>query len=390
VDFQLSREQQELVAVTRAFAGAKFGPRAFTWEARGEFPREYLPLLAGQGLAGITIPEADGGQGGTLLDAVLVIETVAQVCPTAGDCVQALNFGAIQQIARHGSAELKARFLGPALRGERVVSIGMSEPEAGSAVTDLRTRARVEGDEVVLRGQKIFTTNGEHADYFVVWVKFGESSRTAGAVVVERDASGFTIDGSHAFMSGEHYGMLFFDDCRVPLANVLVPEDGFRRMFSVFNVERLGNASRALALGQAAFDRAVAYAKDRRQFGRRLAEFQGLQWRFAEMKLKLEGARLLLYRAAANADAGVPSELETALAKLACNRAGFEVADAALQIFGGYGYSDESPLSYLFRRTRGWMIAGGSIEQLLNRIAGEVFDERFSQRPPREPQRTVG
>ncbi|HUZ01081.1 MAG TPA: acyl-CoA dehydrogenase, partial [Thermomicrobiaceae bacterium] len=247
-----------------------------------------------------------------------------------------------------------------------------------------------EGDEVVLRGQKIFTTNGEHADYFVVWVKFGESSRTAGAVVVERDASGFTIDGSHAFMSGEHYGMLFFDDCRVPLANVLVPEDGFRRMFSVFNVERLGNASRALALGQAAFDRAVAYAKDRRQFGRRLAEFQGLQWRFAEMKLKLEGARLLLYRAAANADAGVPSELETALAKLACNRAGFEVADAALQIFGGYGYSDESPLSYLFRRTRGWMIAGGSIEQLLNRIAGEVFDERFSQRPPREPQRTVG
>ncbi|HET9017505.1 MAG TPA: acyl-CoA dehydrogenase family protein [Thermomicrobiaceae bacterium] len=388
MDFQLSREQRDLVAVTRAFAEARFGPAAFTWEERGAFPREYLSLLADQGLAGIALPSEDGGQGGTLLDAVLVIETVAQVCPTAGDCVQALNFGAIQQIARHGSHDLKARFLAPALRGEKVVSIGMTEPEAGSAVTDLRARARLEGDQVVLRGQKIFTTNGEHADLFVVWVKFGESSRSAGAVVVERGAPGFTVDGSHSFMSGERYGMLYFDDCRVPAANVLVAEDGFRRMLSVFNVERLGNASRSLALGQAAFDRAVAYVKERRQFGRRLAEFQGLQWRFAEMKLKLDGARLLLYRAAANADAGLPSELETSLAKLACNRAGFEVADAALQVFGGYGYADESPLNYIFRRTRGWMIAGGSIEQLLNRVAGEVFGEHFSQRPPRPAEPT--
>src|SRR4029079_15814891 len=134
---------------------------------------------------------------------------------------------------------------------------------------------------------------------------------------------GFTVDGSHTFMSGERYGMLYFDDCRVPAANILLSEDGFRRMLAVFNVERLGNASRSLALGQAAFDRAVAYAGERRQFGRRLAEFQGLQWRFAEMKLKLESARLLLYRAAANADAGLPSALETSLPQAARNRARF-------------------------------------------------------------------
>jgi alkylation response protein AidB-like acyl-CoA dehydrogenase len=383
MDFQLSAEQRELVAVTREFARAKFGPQAFTWEARDAFPREYLPLLAAQGLAGIAIPEADGGQGATLLDAVLVIETIAQVCPAAGDCVQALNFGAIQQVAHHGSPALKERFLAPALRGERVIAIAMSEPEAGSAVTDLRTRARIEDDEVVITGQKVFSTNGDHADDFVVWAKFGEGSRAAGAVVVERGTPRFTVDGSHTFMSGEHYGMLYFDDCRVPATNILLPEDGFRRMLAVFNVERLGNASRSLALGQAAFDRAVEYARERRQFGRRLAEFQGLQWRFAEMKLKLESARLLLYRAAANADAGLPSALETALAKLACNRAGFEVADAALQVFGAYGYADDSPLNYLFRRTRGWMIAGGTIEQLLNRVAEEIFGERFPQRPSR-------
>src|SRR3712207_5908982 len=233
------------------------------------------------------MPESDGGQGGKLLDAVLVIEAVAQVCPTAGDCVQALNFGAIQQLARYGSPELKARYLAPCLRGERLITIAMTEPEAGSAVTDLRSRGRVEGDTVVLTGQKIFTTNGDTADYFVVWVRFGESSRTSGAILVERGAPGFTIDASHRFVSGERYGMLYFDECRVPRENILLPEDGFRKMLAVFNVERLGNASRSLALGQAAFELARDYAKERRQFGRRLAEFQGLQWRFAEMTLQL-------------------------------------------------------------------------------------------------------
>ena len=383
MDFQLGEYQRDLVAATRDLARGRFAGRAYTWEDGDGLPREYLAILAEQGLAGIAMPEADGGQGGKLLDAVLVIEAVAQVCPTAGDCVQALNFGAIQQLARHGSPELKARYLAPCLRGERLITIAMTEPEAGSAVTDLRSRGRLEGDTVVLNGQKIFTTNGDTADYFVVWVRFGEGSRTSGAILVERGAPGFTIDASHRFVSGERYGMLYFDACRVPRANVLLPEDGFRKMLAVFNVERLGNASRSLALGQAAFDLALDYARERRQFGRRLAEFQGLQWRFAEMSLQLEAARLLLYRAAANADAGLPSALETSLAKLACNRAGFEVANGALQVFGGYGYDQEAAVNYLFRRTRGWMIAGGTVEQMLNRIASEVFGESFSQRPPR-------
>jgi hypothetical protein len=383
MDFQLSEYHADLVAATRELARGRFGPTAYTREDDGVLPREYLTFLAEQGLGGITIPVEDGGQGGKLLDAVLVIETVAQVCPIAGDCVQAMNFGAIQQVARHGSALHKANQLAAALRGERIMSIGMTEPEAGSAVTDLRTRARLDGDDVVLNGQKLFTTNAASADDFVIWCRFGESSRTSGAVIVPRDAPGLTVDSTHRFMSGERYGMLYLEECRVPRDQILLDADGFRKMLAVFNVERLGNASRSLALGQAAFDRAVAYAKERKQFGRRLCEFQGLQWRFAEMKLKLDAARLLLYRAAANADAGVPSELETALAKLACNRAGFEVANDALQVFGGYGYDQEAAVNYIFRRTRGWMIAGGSIEQLLNRVANDVFGESFSQRPPR-------
>jgi len=380
MDFQLSEYHRDLVAATGELARKEFGPRAYTGDGDEGPPREYLRTLAANGFAGITMPVDDGGQGGKLLDAVLIIEAVAQVCPAAGDCVQALNFGAIQQLARHGSPELKRRYLEPCLRGDKLITIAMTEPEAGSAVTDLRARGRVEGDSVTLAGQKIFTTHGGSADYFVVWVKFGERTRDAGAVLVERGAPGFTVDASHRYMSGERYGMLYFDDCRVPAENVLVPDDGFRRMLAVFNVERLGNASRSLALGQAAFDLAVAYAKERRQFGRRLVEFQGLQWRIAEMKLKLEAARLLLYRAASNADAGLPSALETSLAKLACNRAGFEVANDAVQLFGGYGYDAEAAVNYIFRRTRGWMIAGGTVEQMLNRIAGEALGETFSQR----------
>jgi alkylation response protein AidB-like acyl-CoA dehydrogenase len=387
VDFQLSAFHTDLVRVARDLAAAHLP----SWTDRPtdeteSLSRDFLRVLAAHGYAGITIPEADGGQGGKLLDAVLVIEAMARQSAVAGDCVQALNFGAIQQLAHLGSPEIRQRFLSRCLRGEAVVTIAMTEPEAGSAVTDLRSRGRVEGDQVVVTGQKLFTTNAEYADYFVVWVNFGATShtaRTAGAVVVERDTPGFSIDTSHRFMSGDRYGMLFLDEARVPAANILVQEDGFRRMLAVFNVERLGNAARSLALGQAAFDLAVDYARQRRQFGRRLAEFQGLQWRFAEMQLKLEGARLLLYRAASNADAGLPSALETSLAKLACNRAGFEVANDALQVFGGYGYDAQAAVSYMVRRTRGWMIAGGSVEQLLNRIAEEVFGERFSQRPPR-------
>jgi hypothetical protein len=380
MDFRLTDQQQDFASVLRRLGQERLARNGFAPRA-GSQTRDYLKLLANQGLAGIFVPEADGGQGGTLVDAVLAIETLATFSAPAADAVQALNFGAIQQLARHGTAEQKQRLLAPCLRGEKLVTIAMSEPEAGSAVTDLRTSATRTDDGVTINGQKLFSTHGDTADLFVVWVRFGPRARDAGAVILERGREGFTVDGSHRFMAGEPYGMLYFDDCGAPGADVLLWEEGFSKMLGVFNIERLGNASRSLGYGQAALQAAMDHARDRRQFGRRLVDFQGLQWRFAEMSLKLEAARLLLYRAAANADTGNPSALETSWAKLACNRAGFEVADAALQILGGYGYDDDSDLSYMFKRTRGWLIAGGTVEQMLNRIAAELFGERFPQRP---------
>ena len=182
-------------------------------------------------------------------------------------------------------------------------------------------------------------------------------------------------------MSGEEWCQLYFEDCRVPATNVLLGPGGFKRQIAGFNVERIGNSARSLALGRHAYNLAREHATIRKQFGRPLCEFQGLQWKFADMALKLESAQLLLYRAATHAEGGLPSAYETAIAKLACNQAGFEVANEAVQIMGGLGFSQESLAEYCMRRTRGWMIAGGSIEMMKNRVAETIFDRRFDQRP---------
>jgi alkylation response protein AidB-like acyl-CoA dehydrogenase len=181
-------------------------------------------------------------------------------------------------------------------------------------------------------------------------------------------------------MSGEEWTEIHFEDVRVPREMVLLEAGGFKKQMAGFNVERIGNSARSLALGRYAFERARAWALERRQFGRLLAEFQGLQWKFADMKIQLDAAQLLLYRAAANADRGFPSAEETAIAKAHCNRTGFDVASESLQVMGALGYSQEELVEYCMRRCRGWMIAGGSIEILKNRIAEGVFGRSFSQR----------
>jgi alkylation response protein AidB-like acyl-CoA dehydrogenase len=335
-------------------------------------------LMAKQGLLGITIPENDGGQGGTLLDAVIAIETVASVCPRSADVVQAGNFGPIRVLAEYGSADQKQHHLRKLLAGEAVISVGMTEPDAGSAVTDLKTSAKKDGDGWRVSGSKIFTTHSAYADVFLVYVRFGPGVGGIGSVLIEK--KDVKLGKASKFMSGEEWAQLYLEDVRVPQANVLLGEGGFKKQIAGFNVERIGNAARSLALGRYAFEQARAWALERKQFGKPLAEFQGLQWKFADMKLKLEGAQLLLYRAAANADRGLPSPEDTALAKAACNQAGFEVANESLQVMGATGYSQDVLVEYCLRRCRGWMIAGGSVEILKNRIAEGIFGRSFPQR----------
>jgi alkylation response protein AidB-like acyl-CoA dehydrogenase len=300
--------------------------------------------------------------------------------------VQFGNFGPIRAFAEHGTAQQKARWLPELLAGRMVMSLGMTEPGAGSAVTDLVTSAKPDGSHYIVNGSKVFSTFSPDAAIFLIYVRYGPGLGGIGSVIVERDTPGFQIGQPSAFMSGEQWCELHFDNCRIPAENVLLGPGGFKKQMSSFNVERIGNATRSLAFGRYAYNTAREHAMTREQFGRPLCEFQGLQWKFAEMAIKLEAAQLLLYRAATNADRDLPSAYETAVAKAACNVTGFEVASEALQTMGATGYSRETLVEYCMRRCRGWMIAGGSVEILKNRIAEHIFDRRFDQRPSRKAE----
>jgi alkylation response protein AidB-like acyl-CoA dehydrogenase len=383
MDFNFTPEQRLFADAVRRFAETNLAKDALKRAHTPGFPFDVAALMAQQGLLGITIPVEDGGQGGSLMDAVIAIEQVASVCPRSADVIQAGNFGPIRTFAEYANADQKSRFMGSLMAGKSAISLGMTEPEAGSAVTELRTTARTEGDEVVLNGTKIFSTHSPDASVFLIYVRFTPGVDGIGSVLVERNTPGFAVGQPSGFMGGEQWCQLYFEDCRIPAANVLLGPGGFKQQISGFNVERIGNSARSLALGRYAFNLAREYATVRKQFGRPLCEFQGLQWKFADIALKLESAQLLLYRAATNAEGRLPSAYETTIAKLACNQAGFDVANEAVQIMGGLGYSEESLAEYCMRRTRGWMIAGGSIEMMKNRVAESVFDRRFDQRVPK-------
>ncbi|MEJ7929180.1 acyl-CoA dehydrogenase family protein [Ramlibacter sp. AN1015] len=380
MDFRLSDDEQAFADSVRRFAREQLAPRALERAHASGFPRDVARLMAQQGLLGISFAPEDGGQGGTLMHAVLAIQEVAMACPRSADVVQAGNFGPIRTFVEYASEAQKARYLPGLLSGETVIALGMSEPDAGSAVTELKTRARMEGDAVVLDGTKVFSTHSPDADLFLVYARFGPGLEGIGSVLVERATPGLTVGPPAAFMSGEAWSELHFENCRVHQDNILLGAGGFRRQIAGFNVERLGNAARSLTLGRYCFERAREHAATRRQFGRTLCEFQGIQWKFADMHLKLELAQLALYQAVLSGQGGLPTAQATAVAKLACNQAGWDVANEAMQVMGALGYSRETLVEYCVRRTRGWMIAGGSVEMLKNRIAEGVFGRSFSQR----------
>jgi alkylation response protein AidB-like acyl-CoA dehydrogenase len=380
VNFELSQEQEAFAMSVRRFACDRLQAGALGRAHSAEYPWEIAQLLADQGLLGLTIPVADGGQGATLLDAVIAIQEVAMSCPKSADLVQAGNFGAIRTFAQFAPGDLKDKFLPDLLAGRALMSLGMSEPEAGTAVTDLQTTAVAEGDEFLINGSKVFGTHSPEATVFLVYVRFGPGTDGIGSVLVERDAPGFTVGPSSEFMSGERWSQLFFEDCRIPASNVVLGPGGFKKQISGFNVERVGNASRSLAVGRLAYETAREHALEREQFGRPICEFQGIQWKFADMAIALESAQLLLYKAAISADDGLPSRYETSIAKAACNQTGFMVSNESMQVMGALGYTKDTLVEYCLRRTRGWMIAGGSIEILKNAIAESVFDRRFDQR----------
>jgi alkylation response protein AidB-like acyl-CoA dehydrogenase len=383
MDFHFTPEQEQFRDAVRGFADRHLRDGALKRAHQEEHPWDVAKLMAEQGLMGITMKEEDGGQGGSLMDAIIAIETIASVCPRSADVIQAGNFGPVRVLAEYGTKDQKKRYLDKILAGESVITVGMTEPEAGSAVTDLKTTATPDGEGYRINGVKVFQTHASYADVMLTYVRFGPGVGGIGSVLIPRDAEGFKQGAPAKFLNGEEWVQTYLDNVYVGPENVMLKEGGFKKQIAGFNVERIGNTARSLAFGRYAYNVAREWALQRKQFGRLLCEFQGLQWKFADMKMKLDAGQLLLYRAAVNADNGIPSADDTAIAKAFCNQAGFDICNEAMQIMGGMGYTDESLVEYCFRKCRGWMIAGGSIEILKNRIAEGIFERTFSQRPPK-------
>ncbi len=383
MDFKLSEEQEMFRAAVRGFAEKHLAKGALARAHQAEHPFDVAKLMAKQGLMGIAMPEADGGQGGTLMDAIIAIEAIAEFCPRSADVIQAGNFGPVRVLAEYGTPDQKKRYLSRILSGEAVTCVGMTEPDAGSAVTDLTTTATPDGAGYRINGVKVFQTHASVAEMMLTYVRFGPGIGGIGSVLIPRNAEGFRQGKAAKFFNGEEWVQTYLDNVYVGPEDVLLKEGGFKKQIAGFNVERIGNTARSLALGRYAYEQARQWAMQRKQFGKLLCEFQGLQWKFADMKIKLDAGQLLIYRAVANAVNGIPSGEDTAIAKAFCNQAGFDLCNEAMQIMGGMGYTEETLVEYCFRKCRGWMIAGGSIEILKNRIAEAVFERSFSQRPPK-------
>lgn len=385
--WQLSPEQDALRSVAAKLAVDVYAERAAEWDAgRTPLPADEVRRLADLGFLGLAVPEEFGGQGGTLLDALIVIEELAKECRPAAFQVFEANTGPIRVLEFFGTQAQKENYLTRSARGEITMAIAISEADAGSAATDMRTSARREGSDLVINGAKRWISNGGHADHYLVYCRLGDEpgAKGIGAVIVPADTPGFSSGQPERLMGfrGIPSADLYFDDVRVPAENLVVDAGGFPQLFGVFSIERLGNSTMSLAIGQTSLDRSRAYVQSREQFGLPLIEFQNIQMILADMAVDVEAARLLVYRAAANSDGGLPSAYEVSLAKCYANEMAKRVSDLAMQIHGGNGYAEEYGIERLHRDAHGWAIAGGMPALQRIRIASEMFGRSFNQRVP--------
>jgi len=385
MDFQLNEEQKMLKRMVHDVAEKEFRPKVAEWEASGEWlPGECIQKLADLGLLGLTLPVEYGGQGRSAFEAILAIEELARVWPACAWPVFESSVGPVRVIEQFGTEEQKRKYIPPVCRGESSVSVGMTEPEAGSALTDLSTRAVLDDGHYIVNGSKRFVSGGGQANVYVVYVRLSEQkgARGIGALIMEKEMPGFSFGKQGRFMglSGIANCDLFFEDCRVPRENLVVKEGDFRSLMTAFDLERCGNATMCLGIAQGALEEAMAYSQQRKQWGKELCEFQAVQFRLADMAIKVDSSRFMIYRATVNAEMGLPSPLEANLAKCLANEMVRDVTGHAVQIFGGYGYSKDYSVERMLRDGWGWGIAGGTVEMQKITITSQLLNRRFDQR----------
>lgn len=385
MDFRLNDEQLALQAAARKYVRERLLPLAGETELSGNPPSaDLIREYARMGFLGINVSTEYGGLGLGNLEALLVLEefgkcSAALAFPVFESCV-----GPVRAIERFANEALRKKVVPRVCAGELIVAVSMSEPQAGSALTDLATRAQKRGDRWVLNGTKRWCSGGGHADGYVVYCRMSDDpgAKGIGAVYIEKGTAGLSYGRPESLMGfrGVPSSDLYFDGCELPLENVIVPAGGFRKLMEAFDLERCGNATMGLAQASGALEDVIAYVQERKQFGKPLVDFQAVQLRLAEMQMKVEAARLLIWRAAVNAQNGLPDVLDSSVAKCFANEIAREVCGHAVQLMGGYGYSKEYPMERRLRDAWGWGIAGGAIDIQKVNIAAAMVGRRFDQR----------
>lgn len=380
-----SDHAKELAALARSLAKERYAPKAAQWDLeRTPFPHEEREYLGSLGLLGICLPERFGGSGAALIDALVVIEELAKECRPAAFQVFEANTGPARALCFLGSEELQARYLPQIAAGKATMAVAISEPDAGSAATDMTTRAKLANGSYTVNGSKRWISNGSEADYYFVYARLSDvpGGRGIGAIIVEADRPGVSFGAPEKLMGfrGIPSADVIFDDVVVPESNLVTPAGSFRSLFTPFSIERLGNSTMSLAIGQAALDRTVEYVQQRQQFGKPLIEFQAVQMTVADMLLQVEAARLLVQRAALRAGTGLPDPLQVSLAKCTANEMAKRVSDLAMQLHGGNGYTEEYGIERLHRDAHGWALAGGTPTMQRTRIVSELLGRGFDQR----------
>ena len=378
MDFVLSKEQEMARGLFRQFAETEAKPLAQEIDETERFPIETVKKMQKYGFMGIPFAKEYGGQGCDSLTYAICVEELSRVCGTTGVIVSAHTSLGAEPINKFGTPEQKEKYLIPLAKGEKLGAFGLTEPGAGTDAAGQQTKAVLEGNHYVLNGSKIFITNGGQADIYIIFAMTDKSKGTKGisAFIVEKDFPGFSIGTKEKKMGirGSSTTELIFENCIVPKENLLGEEGkGFGIAMTPLDGGRIGIAAQALGLAQGAFDETVAYVKERKQFGRSIAKFQNTQFQLADMKTKIEAARLLVYNAAKAKDTKKRFSVEAAMAKLYAAEVAMEVTTKCVQLHGGYGYTREYPVERMMRDAKITEIYEGTSEVQRMVISGDLL-----------------
>lgn len=378
MDFELTREQQLVQQMVREFAVNEVKPIAAEIDETERFPMENVQKMAKLGMMGIPFSKEVGGAGGDVLSYIIAVEELSKVCATTGVILSAHTSLCASVINEHGTPAQKEKYLADLCSGKKIGAFGLTEPGAGTDAAGQQTTAVLDGDHYVLNGSKIFITNGGVAETFIIFAMTDKSQGTRGisAFIVEKDFPGFSIGklenkmGIRASSTTE----LIMEDCIVPKENLIGKEGkGFGIAMKTLDGGRIGIAAQALGIAEGAFEEAIAYMKERKQFGKPLYTKQGLQWYMAEMDVKIEAAKQLVYKAAMRKQNGQPYSIDAARAKLFAAEVAMDVTTKVVQIFGGYGYTKEYPIERMMRDAKITEIYEGTSEVQKMVISGSLF-----------------